>query len=305
MLKKIFKWVIRIFLGIVLLLLIIGTINQKIYDSRVEKEYQPTGEFSDIGNNRIHYEYSGKGEITFILVSGLGETMDTWNTIHEELKALGRVFRYDRSGLGFSEEGILPRSVDVLAEELKAVLTNENIAGPYVLVGHSAGGFISRHFANRYPDQVAGLFLIDPYQEMAREHFGEWPLSYKLLNWSFRKMSWSGLPYFLLPSPPHPLYKCSRGIRTYGNEAYPEELSIEEFKAMDNNSHLPVYIITANNSGPEKNELFLKWNKEILAKYTHPVNKHMVVESGHHVHIAEPDLVLSELAEFISHINEY
>ena len=303
MVKKTIKWIFKVLTGIVLLLLIIGTVKQKIYDYNVKKEYRPSGKFSNIGNNNIHFEYDGEGEITFVLISGLGETLETWNTIYEDLQKMGQVFRYDRSGLGFSEEGILPRSVNVMAEELNTVLNNENIKGSFVLIGHSAGAFLSRHFANKYPEQVIGIFLIDPYQEMAREQFGEWPMSYKLMNWSFRKMAWSGLPYSILPKPPHPIYKTSKAIRTYGNEAYPEEISIKQFKEVDNNSDLPIYLISADNSSPKENEMFRKWNEEILSTYNNTINKHIVIKSGHHVHIEKPDLILSELTEFVSNIN--
>ena len=286
-----------------MILLIIGSVKQKSYDSDLEKEYQPSGTFSDIGTNQIHFEYDGEGETTFVLISGLGESLVTWNAIYDNLKSMGRVFRYDRSGLGFSEEGSLPRSVDAQVEELMTVLTNENIEGPYILIGHSAGAFMGRHFANRYPEQVSGLFLLDPYQEMARDHFGEWSMRFKLMNWTFRNMAWSGLPYALLPEPPHPMYKSTKAIRTYGNEAYTEDLSIDQFKKLNNNSKLPVYLITANNSSPENNKLFEKWNAEILAKYDHPVNKHIIVDSGHHVHIEKPEIVLQALDEFISKLS--
>ena len=302
MIQRVLKSVIGMFIGLFLFLLLVGMIKQKIYDTNLKKEYQPTGQFSDIGNNRIHYDYDSSGEITFILISGLGETMETWNTIHKDLKEMGSVFRYDRSGLGFSDEGRLPRSVDILVEELHTVLTNENIKGPYTLIGHSAGAFISRHFANTYPDQVSGLFLIDPYQEMAREHFGEWPLSFKLMNWSLRKMAWSGLPYALLPHPPHPMYKSSKAIRTYGLESYSEALSIDQFEKLKTNSDVPIYIISANNSNPDHNKLFREWNDEILSRYSHPLNKHIIVEGGHHVHIEQPELILSELTQLVSGI---
>ena len=95
---------------------------------------------------------------------------------------------YDRSGLGFSEEGVLPRSIDNASMELNTVLTKENIPGPYILIGHSAGGFIARYYAKKYPKDVLGLYLIDPYQgDVGYENNepDEWPLSFKLMNWSF------------------------------------------------------------------------------------------------------------------------
>ena len=117
---------------------------------------------------------------------------------------------YDRPGLGHSDESDLPRSVDNISNELHNSLENLNIPGPYVLIGHSAGGFIARYFAHKFPKQVAGLFIIDPYQEMGKEEIGEWSTSFKLMNWAFRNLSWSGIPYFFLPDPPHPIYKTSK-----------------------------------------------------------------------------------------------
>jgi pimeloyl-ACP methyl ester carboxylesterase len=45
--------------------------------------------------------------------------------------------------------------------ELHTLLTNTGIAGPYVLVGHSFGGLYTRVYANQYPDEVAGMVLVD------------------------------------------------------------------------------------------------------------------------------------------------
>lgn len=302
MVKKIIKWILNILIGLVVILLIYGSIKQQSYDSKVQKEYPPTGKFADIGN-KVHYDYSDKGDITFVLISGLGESMHTWSSIKDELNQRGRVFMYDRSGLGHSEEGMLPRSVENIADELHTILENEKIPGPYVLIGHSAGGFSARYFAKKYPENIEGLFLIDPYQEMGKEKFGEWPFIYKMTNWSLRKLSWSGIPYLLLPNPPHPTYKTSKGIKTYGNEAFAEDISLQQFKALDKQkSNLPLYILTANKPNNENNDLFQKWNQEISEKYTHEINKHLILESGHHIHIEQPERVLKELDEFLNRL---
>jgi len=295
------KWIFKILLGLAIIILIYSSIKQWNYDSKVQKEYQPTGKFSAIGKNKVHYDYFGQGDITFILIAGLGETMHTWSGIKEDLAKRGRVFMYDRSGLGHSEEGILPRSVDNIANELHTVLKNEHVLGPYIVIGHSAGGFSARYFAKKYPDKILGLFIIDPYQEMGRKEFGEWPLSYKITNWSLRKMSWSGIPYFLLPNPPHPIYKTSKAIKTFGNEVSAEDVSLKQFAELDKEkSQLPLYILSASNSNSEYRNLFQKWNQEILEKYAHEINKHVIVESGHHIHIEKPQAVLDELDEFIA-----
>lgn len=300
MLKKVLHWIFRVVFGLIVVIFIYGTIKQATYDSSVEKEFLPTGKFSDIGYNKIHYKASGNGDLTFVLISGLGETMNTWTKIEAELQNRGQVFMYDRSGLGNSESGVLPRSVDICALELHTVLKKENIKAPYVLIGHSAGGFIARYFAKKYPEDVLGLFLIDPYQEMGKEEFGEWPISYKLMNWSLRNLSWSGIPYFLLPNPPHPTYKTSKAIKTFGEEAFAENISLQEFAKFDKEvSNLPIYLMTANKIGTKYNDIQKKWHKEILAKYSNNINEHIIIESSHHIHIDKPKIVIETVDEFL------
>jgi pimeloyl-ACP methyl ester carboxylesterase len=303
MVKKILKWTFGIILALILIVVLVGSVKQWNYDSSVEKEYKADGDFSNIGQNSIHFKSSGSGNFTFVLIAGLGETMNTWSKIDDKLQNRGKVFMYDRSGLGFSEAGILPRSVDKIAIELKAVLENEKIQKPYILVGHSVGGLIARYFAKKYPQDVIGLFLIDPYPEMGKEEFGEWPTSYKMMNWSFRKLSWSGIPYFLLPNPPHPIYKTSKAIKTYGQEAYAEDISLKEFAKLDKEvSNLPIYLLTADKVGTKYNDIQKKWHREIFVKYSNEINEHIVVESGHHIHIDKPDLVIKAIDDFIDEL---
>lgn len=303
MIKKTFHWVLRITFGLIILVFAFGTIKQWNYDSKTEKEYKPSGEFSDIGHNKVHFKSTGDGDFTFVLISGLGETMHTWSTIENELQNRGQVFMYDRSGLGHSEVGILPRSVDNIVTELKTVLKNEEVKKPYILVGHSIGGFIARYYQKKYPEDVMGLFLIDPYQEMGKKEFGEWPTSYKMMNWALRNMSWSGIPFFLLPDPPHPIYKTSKAIKTYGQEAASEDISLQEFARLDNGvSDVPVYLLTADKVGTTYNDIQKRWHREIFAKYSNDINKHVVIESGHHIHIQKPEIVVELLDEFVSKI---
>jgi pimeloyl-ACP methyl ester carboxylesterase len=197
----------------------------------------------------------------------------------------------------------LPRSVDNIATELKRVLENENIKEPYILVGHSVGGLIARYFAKKYPKDVIEIFLIDPYQEMGKEEYGEWPAIYKMMNWSFRNLSWSGIPYFLLPNPPHPIYKTSKAIKTYGQEAHAEDISLHEFAKLDIEvSNLPIYLLTAYKVGTKYSDIQKKLHSKIFAKYSNKINKHIVIESSHHIHIEKPEYVIESLDEFVNNL---
>ncbi len=73
-----------------------------------------------------------------------------------------RVVAYDRAGVGWSDRGPEPRDGRQIATELHTALEAAAVGGPYVLVGHSFGGVYVRIFADLYPDEVAGLVLVDP-----------------------------------------------------------------------------------------------------------------------------------------------
>jgi pimeloyl-ACP methyl ester carboxylesterase len=84
-----------------------------------------------------------------------------------------RVCAYDRAGLGWSERGPEPLTVEHTVEELHTLLTNAGIEGPYVLVGHSLGGAYVRAYAFRYPEEVVGLVLVDASHEDQEARFPE------------------------------------------------------------------------------------------------------------------------------------
>lgn len=84
------------------------------------------------------------------------------SSIVAELAARTRVCTYDRAGLGLSDPvAQRKRGLDDAVDDLHALLEAAQVSGPYVLVGSSGGGFIVYHYAGRYPDDVAGLVMLD------------------------------------------------------------------------------------------------------------------------------------------------
>ena len=72
---------------------------------------------------------------------------------------------YDRAGTGWSDRVELPRSSAEVTDELRNLLRAAGVPAPYLLVGHSLGGLYARHYAQRFPGEVAGLLLLDPAHE--------------------------------------------------------------------------------------------------------------------------------------------
>lgn len=97
-----------------------------------------------------------------VFENGLGMGLGNWDTVLDELSQTAPVFAYDRAGVEGSERVFKMPTVEVVARNLKAILFSQNIAPPYILVGHSMGGLYIRGFAGYYPDEVAGLVFLDP-----------------------------------------------------------------------------------------------------------------------------------------------
>lgn len=84
-----------------------------------------------------------------------------WGWVQPEVAKFTRVCAYDRAGRGWSELGPEPRDAERIAGELHTLLRNAGVPGPYVMVGHSAGGLFVRQYAQRYPNEVVGMVLLD------------------------------------------------------------------------------------------------------------------------------------------------
>jgi pimeloyl-ACP methyl ester carboxylesterase len=121
----------------------------------------PPGQRVNIGDYNLHIYCRGEGSPTVIIDTGLGSAAIEWLPILEQLQHYSRTCIYDRAGYGWSDFGPLPRTSSRIANELYLLLSNADIPGPYLLIGHSYGGLNMQMFARRYPYLVAGLVLVD------------------------------------------------------------------------------------------------------------------------------------------------
>ncbi|HYH12932.1 MAG TPA: alpha/beta hydrolase [Thermomicrobiales bacterium] len=137
----------------------------------------------DIGGRSIYLESLGTGGPTVILESGAGNDARVWDTVSlparstngavlPEVATFTRVCAYDRPGTflgpgipGRSDSVPMPRTAGEIVSDLHALLAAADIAGPYVMVGHSFGGLVVRLYASTYPNDVVGLVLVDAAHE--------------------------------------------------------------------------------------------------------------------------------------------
>jgi pimeloyl-ACP methyl ester carboxylesterase len=122
---------------------------------------QPRGRLVMVDGRRMHLVCTGAGEPRVILEGPQTGVSALWTPVQNGIATFTEVCSYDRAGFGFSDPGPLPRTSVEIASELHALLASTSVGPPYILVGASAGGFPVRVYAARYPDDVAGVVLVD------------------------------------------------------------------------------------------------------------------------------------------------
>jgi pimeloyl-ACP methyl ester carboxylesterase len=140
------------------------------------------GKKVDIGGYSLYVECAGTGSPTVVLDAGNTSSHRVWVNVRPDASRLTRVCAFDRAGNGDSDSrpGLGPNDpvpASRVIDELHALLHNGAIPGPYILTGASIGGLYSRLYTKQYPDDVAGIVLVDgtPEQEMAAGGFGVLP----------------------------------------------------------------------------------------------------------------------------------
>lgn len=133
--------------------------------ARLKMNYPPPGDLIDVGGYKLHFHRQGDSGPSVILDAGAGEHATSWALVQPEAAKFARVYAYDRAGLGWSDPGPTPRTNQQMVEELHTLLHKAGVPVPYILVGASLGGLNARLYAHRYPDEVAGLVLVDAAHE--------------------------------------------------------------------------------------------------------------------------------------------
>jgi pimeloyl-ACP methyl ester carboxylesterase len=139
----------------------IGGGYETVREAADAKAYPMPGQLIDVGGHRLHLSCTGSGSPTVVLEPGAGEMSSVLGWIAPAVARDTRVCVYDRAGRGWSEPADTAQDGMRIAADLHTLLQRGNVPGPYVLAGHSFGGLYVLTFAARYPDEVAGMVLVD------------------------------------------------------------------------------------------------------------------------------------------------
>jgi pimeloyl-ACP methyl ester carboxylesterase len=159
------------------IILVIGTsllcFSNAVFRAHYSAAYHPQGTIYTLSSGqRMHLVCKGASDITLVLETGQPSVgVTAWRFIFDKLAENTRTCWYDRAGYGHSESSEFVRTGDVIARELhellhiSAEIDPRNGRNKVVIAGQSWGGLLARIFQKMYPQNVAGLVLIDATTE--------------------------------------------------------------------------------------------------------------------------------------------
>ncbi len=267
----------------------------------------PPGKLVYIGTHRLHVTCQGDGDITILFEAGLGGSSMEWQSVQNKLPTNIRSCAYDRAGYAWSDQSPYPsRNASRLASEANLLLDELDTQGPLVLVGHSFGGFIVRLLADLRAEHVIGMILVDASHENQIRQYeqlgGASPMPKSNKSFVIKN---TGIPDNLPEEIRRKIEALSRMRKTY-NATYAEmadfRRSARQVSEQRHNVDFPVVVMqrginpASENDplGDKKAEIWTNLQNDLAA--ISPDSKLMTAtNSGHHVHIDEPDLLVDAI----------
>jgi pimeloyl-ACP methyl ester carboxylesterase len=170
----------------ILALSALGATYENVQESRDRTLYRAPGRLVDVGGGRrLHLNCVGAGTPTVVLFPGAGDLSSVMTWIASSVSGTTRVCAWDRAGRAWSDDANGPQDGVALSTDLHALLERGQMSGPYVLAGHSFGGLAALNYAARYPDEVAGMVLLDGTSTEMFTRLRSYPMVYE----SYRRVS--------------------------------------------------------------------------------------------------------------------
>jgi pimeloyl-ACP methyl ester carboxylesterase len=317
-------WLRRVVVGLIVLVLAVGVagmIYENISEARDRRFNPASGRVFDVGGNRMHIDCTGDGSPTVILEAGLGDSYSSWRKVQPEVAEFTRVCSYDRAGLGYSDSSSQPRTSKVIAAELHALLRAAEYPPPYVVVGHSMGGFDVRVFAGLYRNEVVGVVLVDSSHPDQNNRFppelrnmeGSWLREAEFLEYTMP----FGIPRLIGLCDQDPVQRAAecnfRSAREGVAELKTFSESAAETAASPSLGDLPLAVLSHDPNKPSAdlpadlakptNDAWERMQEE-LAQLSTRGTQAIAKNSSHYIQIDRPDVVIDAIRNIVGQARE-
>ncbi|MBD2101671.1 alpha/beta hydrolase [Leptolyngbya sp. FACHB-261] len=319
-------------LGVLIGVVGFGAIYQALATHHDRQRFLPAGKLIEINGNNWHYQIMGEGYPTVILDSGAGGTHLDWQLVQPEVAKFTRVLAYDRAGYGWSDLSSESRTAEQAVSELRQLLREVEIKPPYVLVGMSFSGLFSRLFAYHYPEEVAGMVLVDvAHEKMYEDSPAEWVELNKrlesLLVHVLPMMGRIGLLRLLVTFDSLPmaaglfqkfspamrplakaLYSQTQFGKTFAQESAVVSASmnqVEQARKVKPFPDIPLIVLSSGKPGFDITQEVREKLKELHVDLANesPQGVHIVAhESGHVIQLDDPALVIDAIRQVVEKV---
>ena len=313
---KLFR-IISMLMLVVLLFVLVTGIAGAIAKSNLAKQYPAPGQLVDVGGYKMHINCTGQGSPTVILDAGWAEFSVAWAQVQPEVAKSTRVCSYDRAGYGWSEPSPHPRTANTEVEELRTLLVNADVQGPYVLVGLVLVDSTHEEQDIRRSAEVPKFAEL---QKRGNEQlFGQFRLFALMSSTGLMALAQQSIPDPGLPKDAFAQYRAALATGGYFETGIAEMNALEEMltkgRAMRITSfgNMPLIVLSAGRWEPGSDfseaenkklrEVFQAIQSELAALSSE--GKQIIAEqSGHNIQNDQPDLVIDAVREIVDAIQK-
>ncbi|MDF2474316.1 MAG: alpha/beta hydrolase [Anaerocolumna sp.] len=317
--NKIFRRIGLVLVTTIIIIFAGGYIYQTLCVRSDNKKYRPVGDLYEINNKMMHLYTGGSGDATVVFAAGWGTVNPyvDYYPLYDETSKYAKFVVYDKFGYGYSDFTDQPRDLDVIVDEIHELMIKADVKSPYIFVGHSLASLECLRYAQRYPDEVKGIILIDggnpEFYDKTKPVTFISVIQRQLINFGIARVLYNingfadtinsernGLQ--LLPEELKNIDEMATLLKA-NNENITDEMrrSQENAKKVVSGGKLgniPLIIITAGDFGNAGKD----WldSQEKLTEWSNNSKQFIVEDSRHYIHQYHPEIITSEIMEIIS-----
>lgn len=266
------------------------------------------GKRFDVGGYYLHILCMGEGSPTVIVDVGLGDDSTDWRSIQQTVAKNAHICVVDRAGYGWSDFGPSPRSSARIADELAILLEKANLQPPFVLVGHSFGGYNVRLFAANYPDKVAGVILVDASHE---DQYNQFQIKLPDSNHRYSSIIISPKPAYSAGPTDKPAALSERAFYAAKAEIIALDKSASQLHRAPTLPAVPLIVISrgkpewyGGTSLQQREKTWLALQQDL--SQLSPISVHMFAhKSGHDIPQQQPEIIVEAIDQIISQVHAH